>query len=201
MIHFSRSVRKFVFSGSSRSATGARAKEIFSAEKNLRCRKNKLSAGFTLVELVIYVGLTAIVIGLFGGIMITVVRVQSQQTSSRQVGEELAFVMNVIKRDVRDSTTLTVATTTLTIGNATTTNPIVIDISSGVVRKSEAGGTAYALTTNKVVADSLTFTNLSSGSSQAVRVTLTLSYASSTNPQRAFTQTLQATAAPLKKTD
>lgn len=161
----------------------------------------RTSKGFTLVELVIYVGLTTIVIGLFGGILITVVRIQSQQTSSRQVGEELAFAMNVIKRDIRDSSYISTHDTWMSLITPSSSGEIIIDTASGIIRKQEtAGGDFLPLTTNKVTVSALSLTTLSQGSSKAVKISITMSFNTS-NPQQQYTQTLQATAAPLKKTD
>src|SRR5687768_10239551 len=75
----------------------------------------KQQRGFTLIELVIYMGLMSIVVGLFAGILVTIVRIQTQQTSARQVAAELNFVLSTITRDVRDSVSFTVSTSTLTL--------------------------------------------------------------------------------------
>lgn len=161
----------------------------------------KTQQGFTLIELVIYMGLMSIVVGLFAGILVTIVRIQTQQTSTRQVISELNFVMNTIARDIRDSSSLSVATNTLTIGTSVaTTNPTIISIESGAITKKEGSQATSTLTTNRVVADELTFTELVSGSNQAVQMVLTFSF-NTENPAQDYTQTLQTTVAPLLGSD
>lgn len=162
----------------------------------------KSQKGFTLIELVIYMGLMAIVIGLFAGILVTIVRIQTQQTSSRQVASELNFVMNTITRDIRDGTTVEPHGNWIAIVTPSSSpDAMIIDISGGRVRKQENSSAPFsALTTDRVVADTLSFTELSSGGIKAVQVVLTLSF-NTENPAQEYTQTLQTTAAPLKKAD
>ena len=47
--------------------------------------------GFTLIEVMIYIGLTAVVIGLFGGILITATRISGEQGSSVGVGVGIQY--------------------------------------------------------------------------------------------------------------
>ncbi len=168
---------------------------------NVKCPQRK-AAGFTLIELVIYMGLMSIVVGLFASILITVIRIQTQQTSARQVTTEINFLMNTITRDIRDSLDLDVTgTSTLTITTAaSSTNPIIIMLEDGAVKKKEGSQATSTLSTTRVVADQLIFTKLVSGSAQAIQISLTLSF-STDNPAQEFSQTLQTTAAPLKKSD
>lgn len=157
--------------------------------------------GFTLIELVIYMGLLSIVVGLFAGILVTIVRIQTQQTSTRQVISELNFVMNTITRDIKDSASLSVATNTLTIGTSVaSTNPIIISIENGAITKKEGSQATSTLTTDRVVADELTFDELVSGDNQAVQIVLTFSF-NTENPAQDYTQTLQTTVAPLLGAD
>lgn len=157
--------------------------------------------GFTLIELVIYMGLMAIVVGLFAGILVTIVRIQTQQTSSRQVANELNFIMNTITRDIRDSLAISVTSTMLTITtDEASTTPTIITLENGAVAKREGTNPTSTLSTARVSADALTFTELISGATQAVQVILTLSF-NTENPSQEYTQTLQTTAAPLLGAD
>lgn len=170
---------------------------LFAIHHSLSTRQK----GFTLIELVIYMGLMSIVVGLFAAILVTIVRIQTQQTSSRQVASELNFVLNTISRDVRSSQALSIATSTLTITTSeASTTPTIITIEDGAIAKKEGSNATSTLTTSRVIADELTFTELANGSSQAVQIILTLSF-NTENPTQVYTQTLQTTAASLKKAD
>lgn len=157
--------------------------------------------GFTLIELVIYMGLMSIVVGLFAGILVTIVRIQTQQVSSRQVASELNFIMNTITRDVRDSQALSITSTTLSITtNLASTTPTIITLDDGAVAKKEGSNATSTLSTSRVVVDELSFTELSSGGAEAVQIILTLSF-NTDSPAQEFTQTLQTTAASILKAD
>lgn len=144
-------------------------------------------------------GLMSIVVGLFAAILVTIVRIQTQQTSSRQVASELNFITNTISRDVRDSQALSITSSTLTITTSdASTTPTIITLENGAVAKKEGSSATSTLSTDKVIADSLAFTELSNGGTKAVKIVLTLSF-NTENPTQAYTQTIQTTAAPLLK--
>lgn len=155
-------------------------------------------SGYSLVELLIYLGITTVVMGIFAAILVIVTRIQSQQTGSNQVASELNFVMGTVKRLIRNSTSLTVASSTLTIGtNSSSTDPTIITLSGGQVTEQDDGSAATALTTDKIIANQLSFVNFTNASSQVVQVVLKFSF-NTTNPQQADTQTLESSAIPLR---
>lgn len=161
----------------------------------------RTSRGFTLVELLIYCGLTLIVVGLFGGIIITITRIQSQQTAVRQVAAEADFAMNVIKNDIRNSSFAETHDTWMSLITPSSSGEITIDSAAGTIREQMVSGGAFLpLTTNKVFVNALNFTTYASGSNKAIKIKFTISY-NTTNPQQSATQTLETTVAPLKKTN
>ncbi len=168
--------------------------QLRTTDYGLRTKK-----GFTLIELLIYCGLTLIVVGLFGSIIVTITRIQSQQTAVREITTQADFVINTIKRLIRDSNGLSVTTNQLTVGtDSSSTNPTAVANLNGVIYLQEDGSPAQPLTTSRVVANELTFTDLYSGASEVVNIKLTLSF-NTNNPQQAASQTLEAAAAPLRK--
>lgn len=164
------------------------------------------SSGFTLIELMVYVGLTAIVMGLFGAILITVTRIQGQQSASSQVISELSFVMTSIKRHIHESASVDVVSPgrlelvkdpdALPPETAT----ILYDSTNKVIVLNEEGLDPHpgALSTNKITIDDVVFEKFSDSnniSSVAVKISITAS-TNTTNPQNQVTRTLTATAAP-----
>lgn len=77
----------------------------------------KKNEGFTLVELLVYTSILAIVSGLMVGVLSTLVRVQNQETSLLEVSEQSQFLLQSIQRNIRDSSAIIVKT-------ATTTTPL-----------------------------------------------------------------------------
>ena len=63
----------------------------------------KKKSGFTLIELLIYLAIFAIAVGLLSSILVTFTRVQSQNSASAEVTQQLSFVQSTIQRLVRES--------------------------------------------------------------------------------------------------
>ena len=165
----------------------------------------KSSRGFTLVELMIYAGLTAMVMGLFGAILVTILKVQGEQTSSSKVSSELSFIMTTIKRHIHE--TETVAEVSSSSAHlikdmlAVPTNEafITYDAAQKLITIADTSiGSVEQISSDQTRIDSLVFEKLEDSenpASIAIRVTITAS-ASTTDPGRQATRTLQATASP-----
>jgi len=63
----------------------------------------KSKKGFTLVELLLYASILAIVGGMLTGVMITSIRTQNRDASTNEVTEQLNFVIGTVQRLVRES--------------------------------------------------------------------------------------------------
>lgn len=173
--------------------------------QHTRSSRHAAQAGFTLIELMIYVSLTAVIVGLFGGILIVTTRIQGEQNSSVQVTQELNFLMNSIKRYVHDSTSYVISSPTQLV---TETNDGVNRLSQTInydsilkeVDLTEDDGVGAPvvsrLSSNKIHIDGLTFTDIRQGSSTAVHINI-VATASTTNPVNAITRTLESTASSL----
>jgi type II secretory pathway pseudopilin PulG len=166
--------------------------------------KQRDQRGFTLVELMIYTGLTAVIIGLFAGILITVTRIQGEQNSSASVTQQLNFLMNTIKRHIHSSVEYSIDeednSLTLVIDPATspmTTKVLSLDTTGHrilLASSSPDGTTTEPLSSVNIGIDELIFTDLRQGSSTAIQIVITAS-ATTTNPQTDVSRTLQSTAA------
>ncbi len=155
----------------------------------------KQSRGLSLIELVIYLGLTIILLGLLSGILITIVRVQTQQNVSQKVVSELNFVMSTIKTDIRQASgTMAITTTTLDL---TTTQSIQYSYASNTLYRKVGSGPTEALNNSTIKVDDVIFKEFLSGSIQAAQVELTFSF-NSTNPAQQEPQTIRSTTAPLR---
>lgn len=155
--------------------------------------------GFTLVELLIYTALTIVVVGLFGGILITIVRIQGTQTGTRQVTQEADFILNTIKRHIRSADSASASSSTLTLTtSSSSTNPTVISLSGGAVLLQEGSQESAALSTDKVVVEELVFSEKFSGSDKTIDIRLKISN-NTDNPQNAAAQTIETSSAPLKR--
>src|SRR3972149_1410003 len=166
--------------------------------------------GFTLIELIIYVGIFSIAAGLLIGVLTTFTKVQVRESATTAVSQEAQFVIQTIQRLVTDASLIELekdsATSTLKLRMPVAgLDPTCIQFSNGTVYLMQGNdgankqtcfatstAQAKALTTSKVVVNSLTFKKFENPpSTDTVKIDLTISY-NSTNPQEsAISRTLQ----------
>jgi type II secretory pathway pseudopilin PulG len=75
--------------------------------ESLNTKNSKISKrGFSLIELLLYVGILAITSGLLVSILLTTTRVQISETTSNEVNSQLNFTLQTIQRLVRESSNI-----------------------------------------------------------------------------------------------
>ncbi|PIR87734.1 MAG: hypothetical protein COU10_03045 [Candidatus Harrisonbacteria bacterium CG10_big_fil_rev_8_21_14_0_10_45_28] len=158
------------------------------------------SKGFTLIELLIYTALTAIIVGLFGAILITVTRIQGHQNSSVQITREMNFLVNAINNRVRDAHSVSSPSTNqLTINTPTYPGaPTLIYLEDSQIKVNE-NAVVSVLSSSRILVDSLVFTiqaDSANPSSTSVLTSITASF-NTTNPQSQITRSVQTSASPL----
>ena len=154
--------------------------------------------GMSLIELVIYLGLTVILLGLLSGILLTILKVQQHQSAGYKLSSELNFVMNVIRTDVRQGESITVTSSTLTISTGvTSTDPIIINSADGTAYRKVGSNSAEALTSSELTLDTLSFQEFTGTSTTAVQISIVLT-ANPDNPQIIETRSLQSTVSTLE---
>lgn len=137
--------------------------------------KNR-ATGFTLIEILIYISIFAVVSGLMTGILAMVLKINQKESAVAETTGQLNFTMQTISRLVKESSNIDIvssaATSTLRLrmkdsaGSATDRDPVVIwlDEPSKIIKMS--GGTGFYqrtsnLTDEKVIVDKLEFTKFS----------------------------------------
>ncbi len=166
---------------------------------------------FTLVELLVYVGIFAVVSGLMIGILTTTLRVNQRESASAEATSQLNFVLQTIQRLTRESSAIIVNSSSTnmdtddTVGsqqtrlvlrmkdsvgsNSTDRDPIVIYAENNVIKMSEGRGgyqRVSDLTNNRVLADNLKFTKYTQYPGQdTVGVDIQLTYNSQDPSSRA----------------
>ncbi len=161
----------------------------------------KRNAGLTLVELLIYTAIFAVSALFLVGILGVTTKIQTRQSSANEINQQIAAVQDIVKRLVQESSlienTAGASSSTLVLRtSATATDKTFIYLSRSVLYLEQgtfASGTGVAqrITSEKVKVDSFNVTKYENpGGLAVVQVNLVLS-ASTTNPQSAFTRTMQ----------
>ena len=171
--------------------------------------------GFTLVELLVYVAIFAVVSGLMIGILTTTLKVNQRESASAEATSQLNFILQTIQRLVRESSAIIVNSSTSTdvdaeIGsqqnrlvlrmkdsvgdNSTDRDPIIIYVENNIIKMSEGKGTYQRisdLTNSRVLADNLKFTKYTQyPGHDTVSVDIQLTY-NSQNPDSRVSRTLR----------
>jgi type II secretory pathway pseudopilin PulG len=144
------------------------SKFVFRPRKSAFSPRQSVSqGGFSLLELLIYIGILGAVSGVLVGILSTVTTTQVQESSQNDVTGQLNFVTQTIQRLVRSSSLIEldagVATTTLKLRMPNLVNdPTYVYLSNGQIYvKVTDTGSPQTITSNSVNVDSLQFLKLS----------------------------------------
>ncbi|BCX16047.1 MAG: hypothetical protein KatS3mg098_276 [Candidatus Parcubacteria bacterium] len=126
----------------------------------------KNNQGFSLMEMLIYVGILGIVASVATGIFLSVTKVQTEQSAQVEISGQLNFAMQTIQRLIRNSSLVDITpgtpTTSLTLRmKDSAVDPTTIYLENGrIYVKEGASGTPQSITSDKVVIDSLEFKKL-----------------------------------------
>lgn len=152
----------------------------------------KTRAAFTLLELLIFLGIFTAIIVSFMGVLVVVNRVQVRQSSSIEVAQQSQFLLQAIQYNVERSSlvemTTDLATSTLKLRvSSSTADPTYIYLTSGrVYLKETDAGAPQPLTSTRVNVTSLTFTKRANvPSKDSVAVSFTVEYVTNNLQQRA----------------
>ncbi|MBI4281503.1 hypothetical protein HY625_01640 [Candidatus Uhrbacteria bacterium] len=111
--------------------------------------------GFSLLELIIYIGITIMIVATLAEMTVVMLRVRERNIVRQEVEQNLRFVMSRLETALTQATAIVGtpgSTLELTIGGVSTTFSLV----SGVLKIDEGGGAgAIALTTDKVTVSAL----------------------------------------------
>lgn len=142
-----------------------------------------MKKGFTLIELILYLGLAATIILAVSLFFIAMLSSRIKQQAIAEVEQQGARVMHIITQATRNADTITSPGTgssasLLTLDMVpTAVDPTLFDLSSGLIRITEGVGSAVALTNSRITASLLTFQNLSRASTPGtIRIQFTLSH-------------------------
>jgi len=158
-----------------------------------------MKKGFTLIEMLISIAIFSVIIVAFIGIMVVVLQIQTQSSSSVAVNQESQFLLQKVQYYVESASLINIPTSTATstlqfLVASSSNDPSYIKLSSGTVYLQQTGsGPLLALTSPKVVVTNLSFTrNANPPGHDAVNVSFTMAY-NTNNMVQAFSQLFNST--------
>ncbi len=159
--------------------------------------------GFTLVEMVLYVGLCSILLISLSGLASYLLESRIRSQAINEVNQQGFQVMSLMTQTIRNGKSVEIPSVgtispTLSITTADTLlNPTVFSLSSTTLTISEAGKQAISLTNSRVAVSSLSFQNVSSTSSpeKIIRISFVLSSLNTSGRgEYSFTKTFNGSA-------
>jgi len=158
-----------------------------------------MNKGFTLIEMLISTAIFAVIIVSFIGILVVVLQIQAQSSSSVAVNQESQVLLQKMQYYVESASIINIPTSTVTSTlqfsvASSSLDPSYIKLSSGTVYLQQTGsGPLLALTSPKVTVSNLSFTrNANPPGHDAVSISFTMAY-NTTNMAQAFSQLFQST--------
>lgn len=161
--------------------------------------------GFTLLELILYVGILVIVMVVVINIFTSLSKGNGNVEARTEVDSNLRYALEKINQDVRVATSVTTpatagstsATLVMTVGGAT----ITYDVSGGQLRRQVNAGTPVAITPTTVTVATPTFTRLHNTNTVlsvtivTIQSDLTVSTPTTGSPDKQYSQRKKSTAA------
>jgi hypothetical protein len=135
--------------------------------KIINIKNNNNQAGFTLVEVLLYLSLSITILIISSLFLIRISESFIKQRIMTEVTQQSSRVIDLITDNIKEGTSVTQPingeqSETLTIATGIlATDPIVYSVSSGILYMSEAGGGNTALTNSNINISNISFRNLS----------------------------------------
>ena len=145
--------------------------------------------GFTLIEMLLYVGISSVMLLSLSTFFAELLNVSVKNQTINEVNEQGIHVMELVTQLIRNAKTITTPTVgtsstslTITVRNASS-SPTLFDLATGTLRIKEGSSQYVELTNSKVIVSSLNFTNTSASSTDggSVDVSFILTYVASSS--------------------
>lgn len=156
----------------------------------MRCKKNLRvhPAGFTLLELLLYIGLLAIILSASSFYLRSVLQTRARNQSVAEVDSQGYFAMQTIMQQVRNATSVTspapgASAPSLTLAmSSPADSPTIFSVADGVLKMQQGEDADVDLTSAKVVVQDFVVRNAgTAGSADAVRVEFILARSGDSN--------------------
>lgn len=138
-------------------------------------------SGFTLIELIVSLGLATILLGAIFGLYLASSQMRARINATAEVEQQGLQAMEIITQTIRNSSAISNPSTgasgaSLTLSVPTVAkSPTIFSLSNGQLQIKEGTSAVTPITSNRVSVSNLTFQNLTAaGSGGLVRVTFTL---------------------------
>jgi len=165
-------------------------------------KKEACNRGFTLLELLLYLGLAAAVLSVISGLFLMLLQARIKNQTIREVEQQGAQIVNLVTQTVRNSQEInapqkgqTGEQLSLKVDDANRT-PTIFSFSSGTLYMTEGAQSSIALSSSKITISNLTFSDLSLDNTPGtIRIQFTISHKNeASRNEYDYSQTIWASA-------
>jgi len=156
-------------------------------------------SAYTLVELLIFLAITAVVALALAGILIVTVQLQAHQSSAGEVQTESTAVLQQLQYDVQNASLINIPldtpTTTLSLRmSSPALDPTTVTLASGTLYVQQGASSTQPLTSSRIVISNLSFTrHANPPSHDSLNISFTAAANVATNTKQYFSQVFQTT--------
>lgn len=143
--------------------------------KKYEMRKKDRENGFTLIEIILYVGIIAIIFGAIVPFAWNVIGSGAKSAVQQDVNDNARFVSESIKYEIRRASGIgLVSANSISLTNFSPDATTVIDLSGGNVRINKNGSGPVVLNSSGTTVTELTFTNNTSSDNKTKNISFTI---------------------------
>lgn len=154
--------------------------------------------GFTLIELIIYIAIFAVISLVLTDFFITLTKVRAQTEARGEVRQNLARTMERVSQVIRSASGVNSASgNTLSLAMTDSAkNPTIFTVTGNVLTIQEGASPATALTSDKVIISKLSFTSINNPSpaKKSVQVAMMVDYDAKDRPDYIYSSSATTTA-------
>ena len=110
----------------------------------------KRQKGTTLLELLIYIAILALILVVIGETFTTIILAKKRIESRKEVSKNLDFALQKIEQSIRGASAVTGSYPADTLSLTVSGQAVTFSLSEGILQKTE-GGTNYNITSDKVI--------------------------------------------------
>jgi prepilin-type N-terminal cleavage/methylation domain-containing protein len=164
-------------------------------------KKRRFNAGFSLLELLIYVAILSILMVVISNTFISLSRGNGQSQAKGEVNSAIRFATELLRQDLKNASVVT----TPSSGNSSNTlvltrnnETIIYDVSGGVLRRKESISSPVNITNSNILVGAPSFTRIENTNSVfnttnvSIKINMTFNY-SGTSPDWAYSASLETT--------
>lgn len=132
----------------------------------------KKQAGFTLIELILYIAIVTFVLVALTNYALSVMSTGAKSSTEQEIFSAGRYVSERIKYEIRNASGInSVAATSISLSNTDSAkNPTVIALNSGQITVKYGTSTALPINSANTSVNSLVFTNFSSGDNKTKNI-------------------------------